>query len=59
FLDSVSECLEGRVDLERQWLHAVRLGVEHPTTGDYVEFESKYPADLARALEIIRYSDHD
>ena len=51
--------LARRVDLERQWLHAVRLGVEHPTTGDYVEFESKYPADLARALEIIRYSDHD
>ena len=39
---------------ERQWLHALRLGFEHPDSGDYVEYESTYPADLAAALEIIR-----
>ena len=46
--------LAKRLGLERQWLHAVKLGFEHPDTGDYVEFESPYPADLAAALEIIR-----
>ncbi|HLN76645.1 MAG TPA: RluA family pseudouridine synthase [Nocardioidaceae bacterium] len=46
--------LAKRVGLERQWLHAVRLGFEHPDTGEYVEYESPYPADLERALEIIR-----
>jgi 23S rRNA pseudouridine1911/1915/1917 synthase len=46
--------LARRVGLERQWLHAVRLGFEHPETGEYVEYESDYPDDLARALEVIR-----
>jgi 23S rRNA pseudouridine1911/1915/1917 synthase len=46
--------LAKRVGLERQWLHAVRLGFEHPDTGEYVEYESQYPADLAAALEVIR-----
>lgn len=46
--------LAQRVGLERQWLHAVRLGFEHPGTGDQVFFESPYPDDLAHALEIIR-----
>ena len=46
--------LAKRVGLERQWLHAVRLGFEHPGTGEHVEYSSSYPADLDRALEIIR-----
>ena len=46
--------LAQRVGLERQWLHAVRLGFEHPGTGAYVEYESAYPDDLAHALEVIR-----
>jgi 23S rRNA pseudouridine1911/1915/1917 synthase len=49
--------LARRVGLERQWLHAVRLGFEHPESGDYVEYESPYPDDLAHALEVIRDSD--
>jgi 23S rRNA pseudouridine1911/1915/1917 synthase len=46
--------LARRLGLERQWLHAVRLGFEHPDTGEYVEYESPYPADLERALDLIR-----
>jgi 23S rRNA pseudouridine1911/1915/1917 synthase len=46
--------LANRVGLSRQWLHAVRLGFEHPDSGDQVEYESQYPEDLARALEVIR-----
>ena len=46
--------LAARVGLERQWLHAVRLGFEHPDEGEYVEYESDYPADLQSALDAIR-----
>jgi len=46
--------LAKRVGLERQWLHATRLGFEHPESGDYVTFDSSYPDDLAAALEFIR-----
>ncbi len=46
--------LAKRLGLTRQWLHAVRLGFEHPETGDYVSYESEYPDDLAEALEKIR-----
>lgn len=46
--------LAARVGLERQWLHAVRLGFVHPDSGDHVEYASTYPEDLAEALEIIR-----
>jgi 23S rRNA pseudouridine1911/1915/1917 synthase len=45
--------LAERLGLRRQWLHAVRLGFEHPAKGEWVEFESPYPDDLARALEIV------
>lgn len=46
--------LAGRLGLTRQWLHAVRLGFRHPGTGQWVEFSSPYPADLAHALDVIR-----
>ncbi|MBA0050344.1 RluA family pseudouridine synthase [Streptomyces sp. AJS327] len=43
--------LAKRLRLERQWLHAVRLGFEHPADGTWVEYHSGYPADLRGALE--------
>ncbi|MBN8883127.1 ribosomal large subunit pseudouridine synthase D [Salana multivorans] len=46
--------LARRVGLERQWLHAVRLGFDHPVTGERVVVESEYPADLAHALDVLR-----
>jgi len=46
--------LAARVGLQRQWLHAMRLGFEHPETGEHVEYESSYPEDLAHALDVIR-----
>jgi 23S rRNA pseudouridine1911/1915/1917 synthase len=49
--------LAQRFGVERQWLHAVKLGFEHPDSGEYVEFESDYPDDLARALEAVRAAD--
>ena len=46
--------LSARLGLTRQWLHAHRLGFEHPATGETVTFTSDYPADLAGALEVLR-----
>ncbi|RLV55909.1 RluA family pseudouridine synthase [Aeromicrobium phragmitis] len=46
--------LAAKVGLDRQWLHAVRLGFTHPRSGEYVEFESPYPPDLQHALDIVR-----
>ncbi|MEU4898085.1 RluA family pseudouridine synthase [Streptomyces sp. NPDC044780] len=46
--------LAKRLRLTRQWLHAVRLGFEHPAHGEWVEFESAYPDDLRAALDIVK-----
>jgi 23S rRNA pseudouridine1911/1915/1917 synthase len=46
--------LAARVGLTRQWLHAVRLGFEHPESGEYVEYSSDYPEDLQHALDALR-----
>ncbi|AGP58604.1 MULTISPECIES: RluA family pseudouridine synthase [Streptomyces] len=46
--------LAKRLKLTRQWLHAVRLGFEHPAHGGWVEFESVYPDDLRGALDIVK-----
>ncbi len=46
--------LSARLGLERQWLHAARLGFSHPADGHWVEFTSEPPADLATALERLR-----
>lgn len=49
--------LAQRVGLERQWLHAVRLGFDHPRTGEWVEFTTPYPDDLQAALDVVRDLD--
>ena len=46
--------LGAALGLTRQWLHAKRLGFSHPVSGDWVEYESEYPHDLAGALELLR-----
>lgn len=46
--------LASRLGLERQWLHATRLGFSHPGTGEWLEFASPYPEDLARALRFVQ-----
>jgi 23S rRNA pseudouridine1911/1915/1917 synthase len=43
--------LAKRLGLSRQWLHARRLGFEHPADGRWVEFTSQYPEDLQKALD--------
>jgi 23S rRNA pseudouridine1911/1915/1917 synthase len=46
--------LAARMGLERQWLHAVRLGFDHPVTGEQLVFDSPYPSDLKQALDTAR-----
>jgi len=45
-----------KLGMDRQWLHAMKLGFIHPTKGEYVSFESTYPEDLRHSLEVIRSS---
>jgi 23S rRNA pseudouridine1911/1915/1917 synthase len=42
----------GEYGLERQFLHAARLGFEHPVTGAEVDVRSELPEDLQRALAL-------
>ncbi|BDZ37909.1 hypothetical protein GCM10025863_05230 [Microbacterium suwonense] len=45
--------LSARLGLTRQWLHAHRLAFAHPATGEWVRFESPYPADFEHALDVL------
>lgn len=44
----------GRHGLKRQFLHAHRLGLDHPVSGERLEWSSDLPADLAAALALAR-----
>jgi 23S rRNA pseudouridine1911/1915/1917 synthase len=45
--------------LSRQALHARTLGFEHPTTGEFMRFESEIPKDIAACIEKWRhYAKH-
>jgi 23S rRNA pseudouridine1911/1915/1917 synthase len=44
------------LDLRRQFLHAHRLGLTHPFTGEELDVSSPLPPDLATALEHARAS---
>ncbi|WP_299124115.1 RluA family pseudouridine synthase [uncultured Winogradskyella sp.] len=45
--------------LPRQALHAKTLGFQHPTTGEFLKFESEIPQDIAECIEKWRsYSKH-
>ena len=39
--------------LQRQALHAFRLALRHPVTGQALDFSAPLPADMARALELL------
>lgn len=46
--------LSSRLGLTRQWLHAVSLGFEHPSSGEWISFSTDYPDDLQTALDRVR-----
>jgi 23S rRNA pseudouridine1911/1915/1917 synthase len=45
--------LAQRLGLDRQWLHAARLGFPHPADDRWVEFASPDPDDLRHALNVL------
>lgn len=40
--------------LQRQCLHAKTLGFEHPSTGEFVQFDSPLPDDFQHVLDMLR-----
>lgn len=38
----------------RQALHAARLGIDHPETGEYMEWEVPMPDDMVQLIEVLR-----
>jgi 23S rRNA pseudouridine1911/1915/1917 synthase len=55
--DSLYGCdpkLAAHLGMQRQWLHAVKLGFMHPTKSEYVSFESEYSQDLVHSLEVLK-----
>jgi 23S rRNA pseudouridine1911/1915/1917 synthase len=53
----------GRLEKElrsfkRQALHAAKLGLIHPVTGDYCEWEQPLPEDMSRLLEALAENEH-
>ena len=45
--------LASSLTLTRQWLHAVRLRFNHPTTGNELDITCDYSPDLAHSLELL------
>lgn len=45
--------LAAKLELTRQWLHAVRLRFTHPTTGVAMDLSCPYAPDLEHALDLL------
>jgi len=43
-----------RFNTDGQLLHAKTLGFIHPTTGNYIEFETEIPAEFKKIIKILR-----
>lgn len=46
-----------KLPISRQFLHAARLRLRHPTSGEELDFEAPLPADLQRVLDLLRASN--
>jgi 23S rRNA pseudouridine1911/1915/1917 synthase len=44
-------------NFKRQALHAAKLGLEHPLTGEYLEWEQPLPADMLELIAALRAND--
>ncbi len=52
-------CIEAIQGFRRQALHAERLVLAHPTTGEWLEWQAEIPADLAELLAILEEDADD
>lgn len=55
--DCGSELEEVLRDFKRQALHAEKLGLVHPRTGEYCEWQQPIPDDMQQLLEALRVND--
>ncbi len=46
-------------DFPRQALHAAQLGLEHPDTGEWMEWQAPLPQDFQQLLERVRSAAHE
>lgn len=53
-LPARNQALRGTYGLARPFLHAARLTLSHPATGETLRYEAPLPADLARVLAGLR-----
>ncbi len=44
---------------QRQALHAVRLGLQHPHSGEYMEWEQPMPADMQNLIDLLQRNELD
>ncbi len=49
------ELIEALRHFKRQALHARKLGVQHPATGEYLEWETPLPDDFKTMLQVLRH----
>lgn len=49
--------IEALKSFKRQALHAVRLGLIHPATGEAMEWQVELPADMKALLEAMRFEE--
>jgi len=52
--DDIYGSKKQKLNIKGQLLHAAVLGFIHPTTGEYMEFETKKPAEFSEILEKLR-----
>lgn len=52
--DTVYGTRKAHLDMPGQALHAKKLGFYHPSTKEWMEFETELPADMAAAVERLR-----
>ena len=51
---ATSELIEALRQFKRQALHAKKLGVQHPETGEYCEWEAPLPDDFKAMIKVLR-----
>lgn len=56
FSDEIQDSLPASIIINRQALHAFKLGFKHPITGENKVFEAPVPDDIKKALGILRGS---
>lgn len=51
------ELVDALQQFNRQALHAHRLGLQHPATGEYCEWQSELPDDMAKLVQLLQQDE--